>query len=115
MINAIHDTLGNLSSYSVPGFSSEAGYTLEGFVWFQGWNDMLDMRKVQEYGSNLVHFIRDVRLDLDAPNLPFGTMSSCFVSVCKYCSCSALRMTVIFLIALFCAHILLFFIMLPFP
>ena len=84
MINAIHDTLGNLSSYSVPGFSSEAGYTLEGFVWFQGWNDMLDMRKVQEYGPNLAHFIRDVRLDLDAPNLPFGTLSSCFVSVCKY-------------------------------
>ena len=82
MITAIHDTLENLSAYAIPGFSPEAGYTLEGMVWFQGWNDMLDMRKVQEYGPNLAHFIRDVRLDLDAPDLPFGTFLlgvMCFV------------------------------------
>jgi len=46
-------------------------YELAGFVWFQGWNDMLSMDKVDEYGYNLVHLIIDVRADLDAPHLPF--------------------------------------------
>jgi alpha-galactosidase len=40
-----------------------------GFVWFQGWNDMYGGEK--EYASNMKHFIKDVRKDLNAPNLPF--------------------------------------------
>jgi len=42
---------------------------LAGFVWFQGWNDMYGGEK--EYASNMKHFIKDVRKDLNAPNLPF--------------------------------------------
>lgn len=42
---------------------------LAGFVWFQGWNDMYGAEN--EYASNMQHFIRDVRKDLHAPNLPF--------------------------------------------
>lgn len=44
---------------------------LRGFVWFQGWNDMIDARATAEYAENMAHFIRDVREDLEAPELPF--------------------------------------------
>lgn len=44
---------------------------LRGFVWFQGWNDMIDDRATGEYAENMAHFIRDVRKDLEAPHLPF--------------------------------------------
>jgi hypothetical protein len=33
---------------------------------------MLNWDSVNEYGPNLVNFIRDVRLDLESPNLPFS-------------------------------------------
>lgn len=45
-------------------------YELAGLVWFQGWNDVIDDGMVKEYSDNLIHFIRDVRLDLDEPGLP---------------------------------------------
>jgi alpha-galactosidase len=43
---------------------------LAGFVWFQGWNDQYGGAE-NEYASNMKHFIKDVRKDLGAPNLPF--------------------------------------------
>ena len=42
---------------------------LAGFVWFQGWNDQYGAEN--EYESNMRHFIKDVRHDLNAPDLPF--------------------------------------------
>ena len=63
-----------------PGYDPEAGYELAGFVWFQGWNDMVDGGSYPDrnqpggydaYSANLAHFIRDVRKDLSAPRLPF--------------------------------------------
>jgi hypothetical protein len=63
-----------------PDYDSEAGYELAGFVWFQGWNDMVAGGEYPNrskpggynaYSENLTHFIRDVRKDLDAPKLPF--------------------------------------------
>ena len=41
-----------------------------GFVWFQGFNDQWG-DSLGEYASNMKHFIKDVRKDLNAPNLPF--------------------------------------------
>lgn len=38
-----------------------------GLVWFQGWNDQYGTEN--EYASNLVHFIKDVRRDLKTPDL----------------------------------------------
>lgn len=43
---------------------------LAGFVWFQGWNDMISAEATAEYAANLGHLIRDVRKDLNAPKLP---------------------------------------------
>ena len=63
-----------------PAYDAKAGYELAGFVWFQGWNDMVDSGtsptrgqpgSYDAYSKNLAHFIRDVRRDLKAPKLPF--------------------------------------------
>lgn len=56
------------------------GYELAGFVWLQGWNDMVDGHtypdrgkpgRYEPYSDLLAHFIRDVRKDLTAPKMPF--------------------------------------------
>lgn len=44
---------------------------LVGFAWHQGWNDRINNDFNAEYEQNMVHFIRDMRRDLQAPNLPF--------------------------------------------
>jgi hypothetical protein len=63
-----------------PGYDPEQGYEIAGFVWFQGWNDMVDggtypnrdkPRGYEQYSWLLAHFIRDVRYDLGVPDLPF--------------------------------------------
>jgi hypothetical protein len=44
---------------------------LAGLVWYQGWNDGCDpQHAVPEYEANLVHLIKDVRHDLQSPQLP---------------------------------------------
>ena len=67
----ISDTLAALENLTnlVPGYEPSMRYSIEGFVWFQGWNDMVSLRKVQEYEFNLANLIRDVRDDLDSPEM----------------------------------------------
>ena len=64
----------------VPGYDASQGYALAGFVWFQGWNDLVDSGTYPNrdqpggydaYSEVMTHFIRDVRRDLNAPELPF--------------------------------------------
>jgi Carbohydrate esterase, sialic acid-specific acetylesterase len=78
MIDETLDALDTIAKY-LPNYNASVGYELTGFVWFQGWNDVLDWDKVKEYESNLIHLIRDVRIDLDAPNLPIGTIFSSLI------------------------------------
>ena len=63
-----------------PAYNRKRGYELAGFVWFQGWNDMVDSGTYpdrgkpggyDDYSRLLTQFIRDVRKDLEAPALPF--------------------------------------------
>lgn len=68
MLEEIHGTLSNLKSL-FPEYGNQ-GYEIAGFVWFQGWNDMIDAEATAEYTSNLAHLIRDVRTDLKTPQLP---------------------------------------------
>ena len=79
MMEHIKKVLGNIKRV-YPAYDSKAGYELAGFVWFQGWNDMVDRgtypNRAQsggyaQYSEVLVHFIRDVRKGLSAPKLPF--------------------------------------------
>jgi alpha-galactosidase len=63
-----------------PDHDPRQGYELAGFVWFQGWNDMVDRGVYpdrgrpggyDEYSRLLAQFIRDIRRDLSAPKMPF--------------------------------------------
>jgi hypothetical protein len=70
MVQDFKEGLEKLSDF-YPDYDKADGYELVGCVWFQGWNDMISWPNVQEYGWNLANFIRDVRLDFDAPGLQF--------------------------------------------
>ena len=63
-----------------PEYDEKAGYELAGFVWLQGFNDLVDGTtypgpdqpgKYDVYSDLLAKFIRDVRKDLSAPKMPF--------------------------------------------
>ena len=66
-----------------PDYQMDDGYELSGFVWFQGWNDMVNRdvypvlpgedsgNRFAKYSDWMAQFIRDVRKDLEAPELPF--------------------------------------------
>ena len=79
MLEHIHKVLADIRRV-YPDYDAKAGYELAGFVWFQGWNDMVDGStyptrgqpgSYDAYSKNLAHFIRDVRRDLKSPKLPF--------------------------------------------
>ena len=64
----------------VPDYDAGAGCEIAGFVWFQGWNDMVDGGTYPDrgkdggyakYGQWMAQFIRDVRKDLKTPKMPF--------------------------------------------
>ena len=67
MITEIKTTLSEIKT-RFPQYDGR-GYEIAGFVWFQGWNDMYG-RLPGEYAKNMENFIRDVRKELDVPNLP---------------------------------------------
>jgi len=66
-----------------PGYDPAQGYELAGFVWFQGFNDMVGRNvypviksdnptpRFAKYTEWFGNFIRDTRQDLSAPDLPF--------------------------------------------
>lgn len=68
MMTEVRDTLANYETL----FPQLKGKKLQvaGFVWFQGWNDQYNGAEL-EYAENMEHFIRDVRKDLNVPELPF--------------------------------------------
>lgn len=68
MLAEYRETLAKLEE-RFPG-AGELAPELAGFVWFQGWNDMVDDAASAEYEDNFVHLVHDVRRDLAAPDLP---------------------------------------------
>lgn len=62
MISEIKAALKNLG---------DAKYELCGFVWMQGWNDMVSAEATEEYAENLVNFAKDIRSELNVSDLPF--------------------------------------------
>lgn len=61
----IHKVLQDPGKYH-PDYDPKAGVELSGLVWFQGWNDLGN----EAYGEQLVHFIKDFRKEVNAPELP---------------------------------------------
>jgi alpha-galactosidase len=79
MVEHVKKVLGDIKRV-VPGYDAAQDYELAGFVWFQGWNDLVDSGTYPNrdkpggydaYSTAMTHFIRDVRKDLNAPKLPF--------------------------------------------
>ena len=79
MLNHVRKVLKDVERV-YPAYDAETGYELSGFVWFQGWNDMVgrDVYPNRDtaggydlYSRLMAQFIRDVRKDLSAPELPF--------------------------------------------
>ncbi len=69
-----------------PDYDPKEGYEIAGFVWFQGFNDLVGsypatdpakgkkgVKDYSEYSRLLACLIRDVRKDLNTPNMPFVT------------------------------------------
>lgn len=65
-----------------PAYDPAAGFEIAGFIWLQGFNDLVDgntyptgadgkTRDYSQYSDLMAHFIRDVRKDLNAPKMPF--------------------------------------------
>ncbi len=79
MIEHVRKVLGDIKRV-VPDYDRGQGYELAGFVWFQGFNDLVSTWTYDKgnqpggydmYGQLLAQFIRDVRKDLSAPKMPF--------------------------------------------
>jgi hypothetical protein len=82
MIQHVQRVLGDIHRVC-PAYDPKQGFEIAGFVWLQGWNDMVshDVYPMPPNGSKepryanyslwLSDFIRDVRKDLAVPNLPF--------------------------------------------
>ncbi|NNM85373.1 MAG: hypothetical protein HKL96_06435 [Phycisphaerales bacterium] len=84
MIGYVRKVLANIKRVD-PQYNPKQGYELAGFVWFQGWNDMVDSWTYPQrkrpggydlYSQLMGMFIDDVRKDLSAPRMPFviGTL-----------------------------------------
>jgi hypothetical protein len=79
MMEHVQHVLGDIERVC-PVYDEEEGYEIAGFVWFQGWNDMCDGATYPDqndpdryalYSELMAHFIRDVRSDLNAPDMRF--------------------------------------------
>lgn len=78
MVDHVKKVLADIGKVD-PDYDPQQGYELAGLVWFQGWNDMVDRDTYPTreqpggygaYGEVMADFIRDVRKDFSAPNLP---------------------------------------------
>jgi alpha-galactosidase len=79
MMSHVKDVLKDVGKVH-PDYDPADGHEFAGFVWFQGFNDMVDGHvypkhnqpdRYDLYTELLAHFIRDVRKDLNAPDMPF--------------------------------------------
>lgn len=81
MIDHVKSVLANPKRVC-PAYNHADGYEIAGFVWFHGFNDLVDggtypngpdgkTRDYAQYSGLMAHFIRDVRKDLKAPKMPF--------------------------------------------
>ena len=82
MTSHVKSVLGDIKRV-VPDYDEKDGYEIAGFVWFQGFNDMINrdvyptlpadskQNRFAKYSGWMADFIRDVRKDFDAPKMPF--------------------------------------------
>ena len=68
MLEEVRTTLDDLDA-QFPDYDGQ-GYEIAGLIWFQGFNDVINTTFREEYGKNMINFVRDVRKDLNVPTLP---------------------------------------------
>ena len=69
MVQCVREVLDTLKQ-RFPTYDMKAGHEIVGFVWFQGYNDMIQGGKpVEEYGANLTCLIKDLRKELKVPDM----------------------------------------------
>jgi hypothetical protein len=82
MMEHVRRVLGDIKRV-FPAYEEKQGFEVAGFVWLQGWNDMVNRDvypipkkddktpRYADYSRWMADFIRDVRKDLKAPKMPF--------------------------------------------
>lgn len=70
MMARIREVLGDLPSF-MPSYEGQ-GYEIAGFGWHQGWNDRVTQEFNDEYQTNCVNLINDMRAELKVPQMPFA-------------------------------------------
>jgi Carbohydrate esterase, sialic acid-specific acetylesterase len=81
IVKSVNEVLADPGKYH-PAYDKAAGCEITGFVWFQGFNDIIKggdpayqaadgKPQFAEYSRLLACFIRDIRKDLKAPKMPF--------------------------------------------
>ncbi len=82
MIEHVKRVLGDIKRVC-PAYDAKQGFEIAGFVWLQGWNDMVNRDvypipkkdskepRYADYSRWMADFIRDVRKDLKVPKIPF--------------------------------------------
>jgi hypothetical protein len=68
LVNSVRNTLADMDRY-YPGYRGQP-VELAGLLWFQGIADAASPRMAAEYGKHLPNLIRDLRHDLNKPDLP---------------------------------------------
>jgi hypothetical protein len=82
MMEHVRRVLGDIKRVC-PAYDEKQGFEVAGFVWLQGWNDMVNGEvypvpkkeskepRYANYSRWMADFIRDVRKDLKVPKMPF--------------------------------------------
>jgi hypothetical protein len=70
MLKEVIDATANLQTH-FPDHNPADGFEFAGFAWHQGWNDFVSSAASAEYEANMEKFIKDLRLAVGVPNLPF--------------------------------------------
>lgn len=68
ILEEVRKVTGDIGKY-FPDYDESRGYEIVGLVWFQGWNDGVG-RGNPDYAGQLAQLIRDLRRDLETPELP---------------------------------------------
>ena len=71
LVTEMTDDLDTDPSSYFPDYDFGGGYEIAGFCWHQGYNDRIDAGRSAEYETNMANFIRDMRIDLGVPGMPF--------------------------------------------
>ena len=70
MTEAVGKVLNNLKD-NHPAYDEKAGYEIAGFVWFQGFNAQFSPEFRDNYKSNMIAFVKDIRAQYKVPKMPF--------------------------------------------